>query len=291
MAYQNVGQYNNAAGQAAATYLGNRYVLIANHAGLPNGTGISFPGVAGTFPLDGTTDSRLKNADNSDSDLRLVRLAANPGLSAVPIASTSPAIGAALTLIGDGVQRLASPTYYNVISNGSGGFNWTETSSSGTANAGGFKLQGNATLAYGTNTNDGDGGTGSNFLLASGLNVRVFQTDFYESGTTGNATAAKNDFLTQQAANNQTPEGQATVGDSGGGVFGPGGVLVGIIEANDAFTDQPPNTSIFGSHTYIADLSVYRSQLPTDLPEPASALSAVAAAGLLAARRRRRPGC
>jgi hypothetical protein len=288
--WQNVGAFSNGAGPASLTYLGNRYVLMANHTGLPVGSSIFFPGVAGSFALDGLTDSRLKNPDNSLSDLRLVRLSTDPGLSPVPLptAGVSPAIGANLTLIGNGRTRVAAPTYYDVTA----GPTYTATANGATAAVGGFAWTSSNALAWGTNTNDGNNAGGPNALLGGVFNVFAFQADFYESGPTTDPTAAKNDYRNRVVTLGQTtPEAAATQGDSGGGVFGPGGVLVGTLTAVDSFTNQPADTTLFGVKTYISDLSVYRSQLPADVPEPASALAfAAAAAGLLAGRRRSRRG-
>ncbi|QOV88374.1 trypsin-like serine protease [Humisphaera borealis] len=286
IAVQNVGTYSNGAGPASATYLGNRYVLIANHAGLPSG-GINFPTV-GTFALDGTTDQLLTNSDTSNTDLRLVRLATDPGLPTLTIASATPAIGAGLTMVGGGRNRATTPTYYNITAPG-GVVTWTATANSASASAGGFAWAPSNGIRWGTNTNDGDGQGGSRFRLGGAFNVDVFQTDFYESGTGPNYSIAnaKNDFL---ASGSTTSEAQASQGDSGGAVFAADGSLVGIMHAIDGFTNQPSELALFGQHTFISDLSVYRSQLSA-VPEPAVATLAVGMTGLLALRRRRRlPG-
>ncbi len=70
-------------------------------------------------------------------------------------------------------------------------------------------------------------------------------------------------------------------------MFRADGSLVGIMLAIDGFTGQPGEFAVFGSHTFIADLSVYRSQL-SNIPEPGGIALASLAAGLLVRRRRPR---
>lgn len=278
--WSNVGTYANGAGPASATYLGNRYVLLTNHSGLPAG-GINFPGV-GSFVLDGVTDQLLTNGDTTTSDLRLVRLATDPGLPAVSIPSSSPALGTAITMIGGGRDRATSPSYYSVS-----GSTWTLSGNPVTANAGGFAWAGTNSLRWGTNTADGDGQGNANFRLGGIFNADVFQTDFYESGVgpSYNITGAKEDFRTGGLLST-THEAHASQGDSGGGVFRADGSLVGIMLAIDGLTGQPSEFAPFGTHTFIADLSVYRSQL-TMIPEPSGVALASLATGLLLRRRRR----
>jgi hypothetical protein len=86
---------------------------------------------------------------------------------------------------------------------------------------------------------------------------------------------------------------QLTPGDSGGGVFRQvGGVwqLTGINIAEGIFENQNPFTSaVFGNTSYMADLSVYRSEIMTLVPEPSSlALAGCAVAVALIATARRR---
>jgi hypothetical protein len=92
---------------------------------------------------------------------------------------------------------------------------------------------------------------------------------------------------------------QATVGDSGGGVFLDDGTLAGIMISVSQVSGQPANTSIFSpgmvrSETYVADVSVYRAQIlaaiaAAPVPEPGVArllgLALLAACGGMVARK------
>ena len=54
------------------------------------------------------------------------------------------------------------------------------------------------------------------------------------------------------------------MGDSGGAAFvKSGGVwqLAGVMVAIDAFVGQPASTSLYGNHTFLADLPTYRTQI------------------------------
>jgi hypothetical protein len=73
---------------------------------------------------------------------------------------------------------------------------------------------------------------------------------------------------------------QATVGDSGGGVFLSDGTLIGLIDAEGTFSGQPANTSVFGDGTFIADLSKYRPEILSIVAVPEMPTSVLLLAGL-----------
>ena len=108
----NVGIENNA---LSAVYLGNGWVLTANHVGPGD---VWFGGVL--YPWVPGVSVRLENPDTSLADLVLFKLQTPfPALSALSIRTTPPPIGAQLILIGHGRNRGASTTW-----NGFNGYLW-----------------------------------------------------------------------------------------------------------------------------------------------------------------------
>jgi hypothetical protein len=73
---------------------------------------------------------------------------------------------------------------------------------------------------------------------------------------------------------------QATVGDSGGGVFLSDGTLIGLIDAEGTFSGQPANTSVFGDGTFIADLSKYCPEILSIVAVPEMPTSILLLVGL-----------
>ena len=71
-------------------------------------------------------------------------------------------------------------------------------------------------------------------------------------------------------------EAQAATGDSGGAVFA-GNELAGIMIAIGTYVGQPAETALYTNETFVADLSVYRDEIVTTMPEPAGGLWAGAA--------------
>lgn len=124
---------------------------------------------------------------------------------------------------------------------------WNETSNPVTGVNRGYKWTGFQTKRWGANSVSGGGGS---------LSTQAFSTTF------------------------GTGRGQATSGDSGGGVFLADGTLAGVMLAVSSVVGQPASTSIFSSpaglstgKTYSADISAYRSQIldivtPIPVPEP-----------------------
>jgi Trypsin. len=143
---------------------------------------------------------------------------------------------------------------------------WHETNSVGAYQ--GYKWSGPSIKRWGTNTVSGFGSGGS-----------VLTTTFYT--TFGMGTA------------------QATLGDSGGGVFLADGTLTGLVIAVQGMNGQPSGTSLFGAmsgtanRTQIADLSVYRSEIlgimnSAVIPEPQTEVLVLVSGVLLFVAMRRR---
>ncbi len=221
-------------GSASAVYLGNRWVLTANHVG------------AGSIRLsdgrvfDMTTGSgvQLNNtgiAVAGSPDLEMFRLTDDPGLPALQIDTVRPAAGSPVVMIGDGYDRASINERWRVSGSGTS-TTWTPISTP-FANALGYDLLSSATKRWGMNE------------VSSGQTL-------INSTTLGFATRFDRLALPFEA--------QAVTGDSGGGVFhysDGAWKLVGIMDAIQTLTNQPSGTAVFGDQTMIADLSAYRSQI------------------------------
>ncbi len=227
-------------GSASAVYLGNRWVLTANHVGTGS---VTFP--SGSFLARNGTAVQLKNPNDMGlsefTDLLMFRLIADPGLPELTIASQRPARGTSVTLIGAGRDRAVNQTGWR-LQTSSTGTTWTETSPA-IADVLGYKTLDTKTMRWGNNLVESSGDTISN----TGDDVLALTTKF-ESG-----------LFTQH-------EAQAVPGDSGGGVFNHSllspGQLVGIMVANQMLNNnQPANTAVFGDLTMFADLAAYQDQI------------------------------
>ncbi len=265
----NVGVF----GVGSAIYLGNRYVLTAfhNQPNLDGGT-VTFDGL-GAFLWDGNSAVRLQNPDLSFTDIKIFRLASDPGLPTLDIATSSPMVEAAMTAIGAGRLTNASATLYDVDTTTLPNWTWVTDppGGPGVQDVPVFPWQGSGTRAirWGTDTVDDLGAGDTTTMIATGYgNMQVFRST-WTNGVTGHV--------------------QATTGDSGGGVF-IGSTLVGMIDAvGGFFSGQPGSTAVSGNVTYYGDLSLYRDQIVAIVPEPGTwMLIAVAVAvGGVAIRRRR----
>ncbi len=255
----------------SGVYLGNGWMLSAYH-GVRNAgsTGFQFVTVflnGGEYSVNAGTAVRLQNADTTLTDLALFQLTSTPaGLSSLTLASANPTNGLSLTMMGNGPDRNASETHWNVNTVPA---TWTWTETGGPGNAQGYKwTPGQQSLRWGTNNITAFSGGGTTDVFDYGLgDVTLFKTTY----------------------NNTTDEAQAGGGDSGGGVFwkeGGNWVLGGIMLTTGTFNGQPSGTSVYGDETYSANLKTYSSQISSIIPEPSSAMLVLAGLGLLARRRR-----
>ena len=246
----------------AGVYLGYGWVLTANHIG--SGSGITLGGV--TYTMAPGTGHQLTNAGASGkstfTDLYMFQLqGALPNLPAIRIASSAPANGDTVTMIGRGSIQEANRTFWNVDTSAGpvGPWVWTETTAA-SANYAGYKTIGGGTMRWGTNVID------DNDWVLDGY-------DFFALGTTFDPGVSNN-------------EAQVVVGDSGGAVFVKQAgewSLAGIIIATGVFPDQPggAGTAVYYNASYFADLSYYRPQIMAlAVPEPAAMTQLLAAGGI-----------
>lgn len=228
--------WNNVAylGNASAVYLGNRWVLTANHVG--EGTirlsdGREFIMAAGSgVQLNNTGISAI-----GSPDLRMFRLADDPGLPALQIDTVRPPFGTALYMIGAGRDRATGLDGWQVSGTGTATV-WTP-SGPPFANIYGYSLLSTSTMRWGMNE------VSSNQILIN-------------NNTVGFSTRFDHFSLPFEA--------QAVLGDSGGGAFrfvDDQWKLVGIMTAQQLMSNQPGATTVFGNSTQIADLATYRSQI------------------------------
>jgi hypothetical protein len=200
-------------------------------------------------------------------------------------------LGTQLEMAGNGqslnVDESGSPVqYYWNVTGDPMSPTWTQTTAPGDAS--GFESTSGNVIRYGEN--DVAVTTGPLPVYdGSGAYVTTYETQFNDAYYTGGTI--------------YPDEAQATLGDSGGAVFAyvdGQWILSGIMVASAAYANQPTNvtpavatgtgTVDFGDQTYVADLSIYRSEIVALVPEPSSMVLAVLGAlGLLfaAARRRR----
>lgn len=264
--FNNVG----AIGSASAIYLGDGWVLSANHVAgaLPasvNFGGISYLTQAGSF-------HRLENPAYSPTlslltDIVMFRLSAPPALPGVDISTATPTVGSQVMMIGNGSTQAGPATFWDRTEiMGDDNDTWVETTEA-LSNIAGYQTTGIHEIRWGENV--------------------VNAGDF--TANTGNGDVIS--FSTQFDAAGLTHEAQAVSGDSGGAVFSYNGStweLSGMMYAVSTYETQPggTNSAVFGVETAIADLSYYRTQILTIIPEPSAAALAMLG-GLVLVRRRR----
>lgn len=266
--FANVGAVNG----ASAIYLGNRWVLTASHVG------------AGSVVLGGNTYTvsgpvtQLTNMGtpgmSANTDMVLFQINTDPGLPALSIAAGSPAAGQSLVMIGNGANRNASRSYYTVVQGPNPGDDvWTSAGGPGPGVIPMFEGSGGSAIRWGTNNVEA-----VNINASAGFGtVKSFFT-FFNDDPIG-----------------RPDEAQGVLGDSGSAVFRKNGAtweLLGMTHAvstASGYDNIPgfPSTSLPGeSTTYMADLSFYRNQILSIIPEPGSAaLAGIAVLGLLRRRR------
>lgn len=244
--WYNVGQVSGATG-ASGVYVGNGWVLTANHVG-PAGV-ILFGG--NTYsPADVDYGVQLTNPDHSPTDLQLFHLTSSPNLPSLFIGSESPAVNSLIYVIASGSGRTGALTSFPNPGDPSHPYQGFSQSDTGTKRWGT-----NETIAVDSNGAPQSGGNATAFINVSGIPIVGFFTQFY---------TGIHDY---NAGGNGTSEAQLGPYDSGGAVFDSSGRLIGI---DDGVAEQVPGKSTFGDGSAYVDLATYRQQILdiTDIPEP-----------------------
>lgn len=262
--WDNVGYF----GIGTAIYLGDRWGLTAYHnLGSPNL-------VLGetSYALVPGSEVRLTNANQVVADMMLFRLAADPGLPSLSLATTRPAHASPLVVIGAGHRQIDGLVHWSST--------WQVVESGGTY--AGYHSSNTHFKRWGTNsiepaspsTPDADATVGTGYGT-----VKAFYTHFDD--TPGD-----------------TNECDAVFGDSGAAAFyerAGAWELAGMVVAVSRFAGQGSDDAVFGDHTFYADISVYQPQIAAIMvPEPAMPLlvltSLIAAASLASRFTPPRPG-
>jgi hypothetical protein len=147
------------AGGLTAIYLGNGWVLTANHVGIGDVVfeGQTYAAVAGSYV-------QLENDSGPPPDLGVFRIDRKPGLPILPIRTSTPSVDTAVIMIGHGQNRGPATRW-----RGHDGYEW---------GAG-------RTTRWGTNAVEGSGTV---------LNTAFFDTEFTDTGgSTDEAQGANGD--------------------------------------------------------------------------------------------------
>lgn len=272
--FANIGTLNG----ATAVYLGNGWVLTASHVGAGTVTLGGVPYAQLSAPIQLTNQGA--GGMTANTDMILFQITVPPLLPALNIRASSPGSGDDLVMIGNGVNQNAARDKWTVTTVPNPEPNppnedndiWTPDPA-GTVQT--FGSPGGNTIRWGTNNIEGIGDVNSAF------------------GTVRSIASLFNDTP------GKPNEAQAVLGDSGSGVFWKNGgswELAGMTYAvgnNNSYDNIPGGntTSIVNSSiTFMADLSFYRSQILSIIPEPGSAsLGLLGLAGFLGRRRRQAP--
>ncbi len=226
-------------------YLGAGWALTANHVSLTST--ITWAGQA--YTVDTSSVTRLTNPDGSNTDLKMFKVNGDPPLPELftSFIASAPASGRVI-MVGNGYS--SSGEHFWSINRNTTPWTWTEIAEPANPNYNnyaGVTVTGPRMIRWGENTVHDTG----LYIPIGTVSVAGFTTRF-----------DRQPYTNQPALAN---EAQASSGDSGGAVFAleeGNWVLSGIMLATSgSASGQPSSTSLYGSITFIADLSVYRTQI------------------------------
>lgn len=256
---------------STAIYLGNRWMLTARHIG----AGDAFFPDLGSFSADLDSQISIRNDQvglSEFTDLLMFQLHEDPGLPALQLAKKTPTPATPITLIGNGRDRQADLSYWNVTGFGNSAV-WHSAEDDGEHS--GFGTLNSNTVRWGTNLIErdtlvepgSDRGNTVNLNLG-GLDVVTVLSEFDLNGSQSDNFIRTSDRETATAF-----ESQAVLNDSGGGMFfkeDDEWVLGGVILAVSGFPNQPTaaTTAIYGNATFYADVATYRDQILGELSIP-----------------------
>ncbi len=260
--WSNMGLLKN----STAVYLGDGWVLTAAHVG--SGP-VTFPEL-GTYEADDSTTFRPSNPTGMGltvlADLVMFRLKEKPPLAPIALAAASPPLGAEVWVAGNGKDRVAAQTQWNVTESGTV-WNWTETTQRGAYQ--GYKTNATNSLRWGTNLIESDElvrrefDDDIRFKLATGVGDTLsLVTEFDLDGSKADSQVKGPDGKTSTAY-----ESQAVLNDSGGAMFYKRSdgrwELAGTVIAVEGFRNQPEvtRTPMFGDFTFYADIASYLPQI------------------------------
>ena len=269
-----LGEFNG----GSAIYLGDRWVITANHLGSVSAMtllGESFNVVAGS-------ESQLMNPNASGltafTDLKLFQIDRDPGLPLLAIAQVPPGVGAEVVMIGRGRNRETDLTFFD-IDTSVPSLIWTETSDFAQSDASGYRYSAGQSMRWGTNR------------IADDTVYDAWKVDRQQNLSVSISFDGKSvdvvAFVTKFDDTGGTAfEAQAAIGDSGGAVFYDNfpdemgaWELAGVIHAVDNSRGQPSATAVLGNLTFLSDISVYRDQIKAIMSAVAPDLISMDGAG------------